>query len=284
MEKTRLFRPWVVGGDRRYHWTVKKLRQQGLPVDTYGVSGFTDEAENLEAALKNADLLILPLLPFQGEDLVIGEERIEGALLPGILPKGATVIAGAIPDPLADWYQRSGIMCMTFLDLESYQMANAAVTAEGALELALEKMEGTLHGAKVLIIGWGRIGKFLGPKLKMLGADVTVSSRSTAHRTQAAYLGFRSEETGVYKHGLGEYDVIFNTVPAAVMTERQFDRIAPHTLAVELASLPGGYPQERAERVLIARGLPGKTAPKTAGEIVAEAVWACLGGEGRNME
>jgi len=284
MDDTRLINPWVLGGDARYFWAVKKLRQDGLPVKTYGVPGLPNDAPDLKTALSGADLLILPLMPFQDELLIIGEETYHGALLPELAAKGAQIIAGTIPDALVDWYQRRGMQCMTFLDLESYQMENAAVTAEGALELALRRLNQTIRGSKCLVIGWGRIGKFLAPKLRDMGAEVTVSARRSGHWAQLAGLGLRPERTGEYRHGLGGYDVIFNTVPKQIMTEEQLTSIPSECLLVELASEPGGFPEGRGDRVETARGLPGKTAPKSAGEIVAAAVWACLGGEGRSME
>lgn len=284
MDDTRMINAWVLGGDDRYFWAVKKLRQDGLPVKTYGVPGLRDDAPDLESALEGADLLLLSLMPFQDEVLSVGKEKLHGALLPEIAAKGARVIAGTIPDELVDWYQRCGMQCMTFLDLESYQMYNAAVTAEGAVELALREMPQTLRDANVLVIGWGRIGKFLAPKLRDMGAKVTVSARRSGHWAQLKALGLRTEQTGQFQHGLGDYDAVFNTVPKQIMTERQFDSIGKECVVVELASEPGGFPESRRENLHIARGLPGKTAPKTAGEIVAAAVWACLGGEGRSME
>ena len=38
-------------------------------------------------------------------------------------------------------------------------MANAVPTAEGAVQLAMEQMPVTIHGARVLITGFGRVGQ-----------------------------------------------------------------------------------------------------------------------------
>jgi dipicolinate synthase subunit A len=47
----------------------------------------------------------------------------------------------------------------------------------------------------------------------------------------------------------------------------------PHTLIIDLASKPGGtdfrYAEKRGIKALLAPGLPGIVAPKTAGQIVA---------------
>ena len=50
---------------------------------------------------------------------------------------------------------------------ETYQIANAALTAEGAA--ALLRGERELSGARVLILGWGRVGSLTGEALRQEG-------------------------------------------------------------------------------------------------------------------
>lgn len=38
-------------------------------------------------------------------------------------------------------------------------VANAVPTAEGAVQVAMEELPFTLHSARVLILGFGRVGK-----------------------------------------------------------------------------------------------------------------------------
>lgn len=75
-----------------------------------------------------------------------------------------------------------------------------------------------------------------------------------------------------------------NTVPARVMTEEQVERLNQDCVIIELASLPGGFPEGEKGRVIMAQALPGKTAPRTAGENLAEAVLEALMGERRTLE
>lgn len=286
MDDTKLLRPWVLGGDSRYYWAVKALRESGLPVKTWGVSGMKQDADHLQDALQGANMVLLPMKPFRGEMLCIGEEQVEAALLPRMVEKNTVLIAGSFPEEQEAWLQSQGLFCRSFLELESYQMSNAAVTAEGAIFLVLRELQRTVFGAEVLVIGWGRIGRFLAEKLKGLGAHVTVSARRESQWTEIEALGMRPEETGVFHHGLKDYDVVLNTVPARVMAAEQGQSLREDCVLVELASLPGGFAPEIQEKrnIVMAQGLPGKTAPKTAGENLASAVWACLAGEGRTLE
>lgn len=284
MEDTKLLNPWALGGDARQGWAVKALRNSGLPMKAWGVPGMNDDTKDLEAALRAADLVLLPRSPFSGEMLKIGETSLVAALLPQMLPKGASLIAGEFPEELEHWLSTQGVRCMGYQELESYQIANAAVTAEGAIMLAMESLNRTIAGAEILVVGWGRIGKFLAEKLKGLDAAVTVSARREAHWAEIEALGMRPEETGVYHHGLGEYDMVMSTVPAPVFTKAQGEELREDCRLMELASLPGGFTEVKGKTIIMAQGLPGKTAPKTAGENLAAAVWACIAGEGRTME
>ena len=283
MNDTSGLRVWALGGDERCAYTVAALREGGLPVKAYGVPGLESEADCLEHALSGAELALLPMRAFHREDLVIGMERIPWALLPGIVSEDAFLIAGVIPEEAEIWLSSQGIRCRSVLELDSYQTRNAAVTAEGAIMIALDAMRRTVQGAKILIVGWGRIGKALSFRLSALGADVTVSARRESHLAEIESFGMRSDRTGTYFLGL-EYDLIVNTVPSQVISKEQITSVPADTVLMELASAPGGFPDNMDRHVIVARGLPGKTAPRTAGEQLAEAVWECLTGEGRALE
>ena len=283
MDDTKSLEFWVLGGDGRYPWAVRALGESGLTVRTWGVPGLPDEANDPETALRRADLVLLPLKPFRGEQLQLGDWSMEWALLPLVMKPGATLIAGEFPAEAEDWLRSQGLWCASLLEDTAYLVENAAVTAEGALFLALEQLPRTLWGAEILVIGWGRIGKFLAAKLAALGAKVTVSARRERQWAELESLGFRPEETGRYHYGLRDYDLIINTVPAPVLTMEQLQGTGPGCCLLELASLPGGFPAG-AENVCIARGLPGKLFPQTAGRQLADAVWSVLAGEGRNLE
>ncbi len=146
-----------------------------------------------------------------------------------------------------------------------YLAANAAITAEAAVGLVLQTMKRSAAGAKMLILGWGRIGKCLTHQLTALGADLTVYARKDADRAMLRALGYRYTEL---REDLTCFDCILNTIPARVLTEPL------PGLLVELASgvwLPG-------ENVLVAHGLPGKCKPAASGELIAKTILYHLGG------
>ena len=196
MDACNALRAWVLGGDRRYAAAAECLRRSGLPVRTYRVPGMGDEAEDLEKALKGAELLILPMRAFFAERLCIGTEAVEAARLPELLAPEAILVGGWFPEPVEDWLRANRIRCRSVLEVERYQIRNAAATAEAATGLLMEAMDRTVLGARILVIGWGRIGKQLAGRLHSLGAEVTVAARRESHRAEIETMGMRSDITG----------------------------------------------------------------------------------------
>ena len=158
---------------------------------------------------------------------------------------------------------------------ETYQIANAALTAEGAA--ALLRGERELSGARVLILGWGRVGSLTGEALRKEGAAVTAAARRSESLAWAAARGFDTVDMAEMDARLGEFDVIVNTVPAPVLTEERIKAVRQDALLLELASAPGGIDaaaaREQGKRFLSAPGLPGRYAPARAARILRDAVY-----------
>lgn len=163
--------------------------------------------------------------------------------------------------------EHPGLRLRDYYDREDVLLRNAAITAEGAIALAMERREQTLLGSRVLILGFGRIARALAPRLRALGAEVTVYARSEAQRALAECLGCRALESLPEKPE--GYSILFNTVPAPLLPGA-----AEGALNIELASAPGGF--RDASGVVIARGLPGKAAPLSAAEALLGPILAII--------
>ena len=161
--------------------------------------------------------------------------------------------------------------------MSRYPTANAPPTAEGALQIALEELPITLHDARVLVIGFGRLGKALAPRLRALGAHVWVSARRYEQRAAAQGMGLGSEGVDRLPDWLCSYDLVFNTVPAPVLGVEELAALKEGALVIDLASRPGGVDLDAAAtlgvRVIWALSLPGKVAPVTAGRYIKDTVY-----------
>ena len=112
--------------------------------------------------------------------------------------------------------------------------------------------------------------------LLSLSANTIVCARSLPQLARADEMGATTLHISSLAMALANADVVFNTVPAIVLTEKMLERMRPGSLIVDLASAPGGTDFEAAARLgikaILALGLPGKVAPKTAGKILADSV------------
>lgn len=155
--------------------------------------------------------------------------------------------------------------CIDFLKDEAYLAENAYITAECALDVALPYLRITIRRCPVLILGWGRIGKCLASLLKAIGASVTVAARKPADRAMVHALGYDSLDTAYLKDYLPHFRLIFNTIPAPILSREEMARCHPKCVKIDLASSPGMDDDE----VIIARGLPGLHMSESSGLLIA---------------
>ena len=59
--------------------------------------------------------------------------------------------------------------------VDEIAIANSIPTAEGAVQLAMERLPITIHGANALVLGFGRCGVTLARLLKAMGATSALS-------------------------------------------------------------------------------------------------------------
>lgn len=161
-----------------------------------------------------------------------------------------------------------------FRERDDFAVKNAVPSAEGAIQIALGEMDTTLHQSVALVLGYGRTGSVLARMVRGIGAETYVAAR---HGTDLARIwshGYRPIDIRTLPSFAADIDVAFNTVPAVVLGTDVLERMRPGTVVVDIASAPGGTDFATARRLglkaTLAPGLPGITAPRTAGRIVAE--------------
>ncbi len=166
---------------------------------------------------------------------------------------------------------------------EDFAYLNAIPTAEGAIKIAIENTERSITAQKILITGFGRVGKILADKLRGLGCDVTVSARSLKDRYYAKALGLKSQNIYELKNNICEFDIIFQTIPAKILNSNYLECMNNESIIIELSSGMIGTDLPKAKELKIsvidATGLPEKIAPITAGKIWAETIYSIIAEE-----
>lgn len=173
-----------------------------------------------------------------------------------------TIIGGFLDRPELAGYRK-----IDLLQDEGYLWKNAQITAHCAVTVAVSVLPVTLEGCPILICGWGRIGKCLSQLLRCCGAAVTVAARKPQDRAALAALGYDAEDTTDLD--LTGYRVIFNTVPAPLLSKEMLLNCRHDCVKIELASKPG----IDGEDVIQAGGLPGQYAPESSGKLIARTVF-----------
>ena len=272
-----------IGGDLRQIAAARTLSADGNDVTLYGFddlksvpSGIVRE-NDIAAAEYGADVIVLPLpyghdgkinCPLTKEEIMlrtVTELCGNALILGGKFDRKAYGIAAAHNNKMTDYYER-----------EELSVLNAVPTAEGAVEIAMRELPITVFGMKTAVIGYGRVGAVLASTLRALGADVTVAARSPSARAWAKINGCTAVGINELPAVVGDFSCVFNTVPALVVDGSVTDAMRQDALIIDLASAPGGVDTGAAEKAGIkcisALSLPGRVAPDTAGEIIAETI------------
>ena len=143
----------------------------------------------------------------------------------------------------------------------------------------MREYDGAVFGCRSLVTGFGRIGKVLARRLLSLGSEVSVCARKPSDLAFIESMGCHAVCFADFKTA-HDYDLIFNTVPAMIFDRALLDNTDRNALLIDLASLPGGIDLEYARglgmNALRALGLPGKCAPKSAGEIIKKTVLSII--------
>ncbi|MDO4539684.1 MAG: dipicolinate synthase subunit DpsA [Syntrophomonadaceae bacterium] len=274
----------VLGGDARDLVLAEQLIRMGAVVVTVGLprtrTGRAVMLERVEDACREAEVLILPMAGTteQGVIRTVHSDReliISEAALAAAAPD-ALLITGSARPFLREMAQRHGLHVLEIAGMDEVAILNAIPTAEGAVQLAMEQCDITIHSSHCAVLGGGRVGQTLARTLRGLEAQVTVVSREAAERARAVALGGTGCGFDRLPELMRTVDIVFNTVPSPVLERTVLKYANPEVLIIDLASHPGGVDFAAASefglKALTALSLPGKVAPLSAGRILANIV------------
>lgn len=278
MSKTITF----LGGDLRTVKLVEILEQEGYEITTYGLEKAESiskkesisKEENWKEAIKKSEMIIGPI-PLSGNGIQINmpfsDKTLEIEEL-GKQLKEKIFIAGNIKEGIAKKIEAKQVI--DILKREELTVLNTISTAEGAIQIAMEETTRTLHGSKVLLMGFGRISKILANMLKGIGANVFCETTKTDSYSWIKAYGYHPIYMKELEAHLGEFDVIMNTIPSMVLEEEKLKLVKKDCVLIDLASNPGGIDREATKRLglkfIWALSLPGKVAPVTSAEFIRD--------------
>jgi dipicolinate synthase subunit A len=292
----------IAGGDLRYITLAEKLAENrenavfavGFDAGAYTAADKSRLITSLHTHTERADCLILPIpasidgenvsAPFYSMKLPLAD------LLPFVKTGGKVFGARFSPD-LTALFEGAGLSVIDYSLREDFAVMNAVATSEGAIQVAMEKLDCTLSSRNILVLGMGRIAKTLLKMLRAFSPSVTAAARKTSDIAWAEILGGKGVHlTDLFENtpALSEFDVIFNTIPNMILNREKLQKLNKKALIIDLASRPGGVDFEAAKELGIktewALSIPGKVAPVTSGCVIAQTITNILAGRGDNSE
>lgn len=285
----------VLGGDARQLEVIHRFAELDAYVSIVGFDTLEHIPEGVvketlsDQLLSSADVLILPVVGCDDSGKIQTNYALEGtsitftAELAAELPKHCTIYTGMAKKYLKEICKEYEIRLVELLDRDDVAIHNSIPTAEGAIMLAIQKTDFTIHNSKAFVLGLGRTGFTMAKTLQGLGADVRVGVRREEDVARAAVMGFKPFLIKDLAEHAGAADLIFNTIPSMIITAQILSKMKPKSFILDLASAPGGtdfrYAEKRGIQAMLAPGLPGIVAPKTAGVIIANSIAKLLLGE-----
>jgi dipicolinate synthase subunit A len=268
----------VVAGDEREREIARlaaatgaRVRAFGFPWPEGGIAGVA-RAGSAAEALEDADYALFPIPGIAADGSLFAPEHPEpivptAALLAG-MASGATIVLGAADQRLRRAATEHGIALEEYEHDRELMLLRAPAIVEGALRIAVERTDVTIHAAEVVVVGYGTIGALLASTLRALGADVTVAARNPVQRAAAYAIGARPLPLPELPEQAHRFAMLFSAVPAPVVGRDVLERLPVGALVMDLAAPPGGVDVELARglghRAVWARGL-GRRAPVTVG-------------------
>ncbi|MFC7442758.1 dipicolinate synthase subunit DpsA [Laceyella putida] len=279
-----------LGGDARQLEVIKSCIQMNARVSLIGYDNLQSPLsgaslkELTTEVLSKADVLVLPIVGtdeqgnvssvFTSKTLVLTEEHLAS------LPKHCIVFVGIAKPHLKELCERYEIELIELMERDDVAIYNSIPTVEGALMMAIQNTDITIHGSVCLVLGMGRCGLSLARTLHAIGAKVKVGVRGSAHQARAFEMGLTAFDTAELNLHVKEADLIFNTIPAPVITSKVLSHCPHDVVIIDLASKPGGvdyaFAEKRGIKAILAPSLPGIVAPKTAGQILARTITQLL--------
>lgn len=271
----------LLGGDLRELEVLPALKSAGFTLQVYAlpknkVPVGVEVYDTAAAAMKNAEVVILPL------PAVNNEGRLHSSFFEEIiltkddfstLEAKTPVLVGVCSNYLREISNVLDLQIVEVAEMDEIAIPNAIPTAEATLELAMKHTDITVAGMKILLLGYGRVGEAVAKIFKALGAEVTVTNRGDKRFAAAAKDGFAIYPWDFMTDVLPKVDLLINTVPAKILDREKLQSMQKNIIIIDLASGSGGVDFQAAGELGIkaihALSLPGKVAPKTAGQVLA---------------
>lgn len=280
----------VLGGDLRNIKLAGMLADDGNRVYSFGQDrsdeilddGRIEKCTSLKTAMEKAQVIIGPVPFSSNEDFINAPFAHDKIMIDDLMKtnKGKIFISGSIKDDLKKKLDERYMEVIDIMKRDDLAILNTIATAEGTIEVAIKNTDKILQGSRVLILGFGRVGKIVANKFSKMSAIVTCAARKVSDLAWIKAYGYNSLNINDMLYDLKEFDIIINTVPQTILREKELKHIDAEALLIDLASSPGGIDGKMATSMglnfIWALALPGRIAPSSSAKFIKDTVYTIL--------
>lgn len=276
----------IIGGDLITVEVVKKMAKN-RKVHVFALEYAEELRDNkniiMEKTLQdaiNASRIIMGPMPLTVRSnyisTVYSREKIRADELRNMLID-KIFIAGNIWDVTREQLEKQNSVCFDVFKSPELQILSTIITAEGVLSIAIQETKTTIHGANVLILGFGKTGKMLAKEFKAVKANVFVEARKKTDLAWIDALGYNKIDLKNLDDYLHKFDVIINTIPASILDNKKLSLLKKESILINLPILKETKIDiQEVNRLGIkyiwVSSLPQVVAPKTYADIIIKTV------------
>jgi dipicolinate synthase subunit A len=246
-----------------------------MEIMTFGGGGRMRECLRLlkrALAEDNGRLILLPI-PTSRDNIFINSTEVTVGTVTELIGENSIVVGYSLPRLITDRAREVGAKTYDPSLDEEFLLANAKISANGALGYILTHSVKDLRDMKIGVVGYGRIGREMTRLCLLFGAEVTVYTARESVMLELCEIGVDARPIDDLSD-LDKLDILINTTPKRQIDEGKIPE------GLEIIDLASGKIFEPRERLIKLSSIPDAFYPETAGRLYAEGVLRFLGKEG----
>lgn len=277
----------VLGGDLRYIEIIENLsKKHNVDIVGYKNTFINHKCMNvdiMDVDVSKYDVILFPINGVMDKNLISCRFNNTPIKLPVDFlvnsKKDVLIFSGINTSNLNNMLDIASRKCEFLMNDLDVIKDNAVITVEGIIADIIVNTDRAIGDSKVLVFGYGNVGKVLVDYLSLLGANVCVSVVLEEDKKNLISKNidcFYSYDHDRLIKEIGVNDVIVNTVPKTIIDEHDIKYINQDSYVLDISSHPHGINREVLDEYFIKNklylGIPGKVASKTAGNILTKKI------------
>lgn len=233
----------------------------------------------LKEAVSKSNIIVTGIPISKDKEYFIGEYTDLKIKLDNLFPKlkNNILITGMIPNKFEKNLTENKNHVLDLLQDESYVISNAKITVEGIIKYLIENTKTSIFNSKILVIGYGRIGKILCNVLKNFTENIYCVSN---FEEEIELIKANAINAILYKNlnnYLEKFEIIVNTVPKLILDNKRLKLINKEVFILDIASKPGGIDREFATKNNInyiwKLGIPAEISPIACAKKIRDMIY-----------